>query len=183
MPTILTHALVPLAVGICINACLHHKPISPRLIGAGMLAAILPDADVVAFKFGIAYLDQFGHRGASHSLVFALLLGLLLAIAAPFFRSSRVWVVGFIGLAASSHGLLDMCTNGGEGVALFWPFVHERLFFPWQVIEVSPIGLRRIFSARAITVLISEMLWVWLPLLMLTSCILYSQNLRKNQVK
>ncbi len=182
MPTIFTHALVPLAAGICINACVGRQAISPRLIAAGMLAAIVPDADVVGFKFGIAYLDQFGHRGASHSLFFALMLGVFLAFAAPFLRSGRAWVIGFIALATSSHALLDMCTNGGAGVALFWPLNNERLFFPWQIIEVSPLALRKIFSARTIAVLISEILWVWLPLLCLTSGIVLAQKLRKNPV-
>ena len=45
-----------------------------------MLAARLPDFDVVAFKLGIAYHDAFGHRGFSHSLLFAAILG---ALAAP----------------------------------------------------------------------------------------------------
>jgi len=28
------------------------------------------------------------------------------------------------------HGLLDMITNGGKGVAFLWPFTSERFFFP-----------------------------------------------------
>lgn len=35
-----------------------------------------------------------------------------------------------------------------------------------QVIEFSPLCLRRVFSARGLGVLLSELLWVWLPAVM-----------------
>lgn len=177
MPTILTHAAVPLAAGICLG----HKHIPKPLLFAGMLAAILPDADVLAFKLGIAYLDQFGHRGASHSLFFALLIGLLAGAFAPFFKVKAWLAAGFVGISAASHGLLDMLTNGGEGVALFWPANASRYFFPWQVIEVSPIAIKRVLSARGLQVLLSEIYWVWLPLLgICLTCISWRRFSGKN---
>src|SRR5438477_13211390 len=39
--------------------------------------AMLPDADVIAFAFGIPYEHPFGHRGATHSFVFALFIAAL----------------------------------------------------------------------------------------------------------
>ena len=62
----------------------------PRLLAAGVIAAMLPDADVLAFALHIPYADAFGHRGASHSLLFA---GVLAAVAAvlAFFGSGRPW--------------------------------------------------------------------------------------------
>lgn len=51
MPTVITHAAVPL----CFGAGLGLKVIPPRLLFAGVVLAMLPDADVLAFKFGIAY--------------------------------------------------------------------------------------------------------------------------------
>ncbi|NII73880.1 membrane-bound metal-dependent hydrolase YbcI (DUF457 family) [Dyella sp. SG562] len=77
MPTILTHAAVPLLLG----AAAGRRAVSPRLLAAGAIAAMLPDADVLAFKFGIAYADSFGHRGATHSIGMALALGALAALA------------------------------------------------------------------------------------------------------
>lgn len=38
---------------------------------------MLPDADVLSFKFGVAYGNVFGHRGFTHSLVFAFVVPLL----------------------------------------------------------------------------------------------------------
>jgi hypothetical protein len=39
--------------------------------------ALLPDADVIGFPLGIHYEAPLGHRGATHSIVFALAAGLV----------------------------------------------------------------------------------------------------------
>ena len=84
MPSIITHAAVPLALWCAAD----RGRIPPRLLGAGVIAAMLPDADVLAFALHIPYADAFGHRGASHSLLFALVLAVLAAVLA-FFGSRR----------------------------------------------------------------------------------------------
>ena len=61
MPTILTHTAVPLALGLGLG-----KEIVPRrVLWAGVALSILPDLDVLAFRFGIPYAAPFGHRGAT----------------------------------------------------------------------------------------------------------------------
>lgn len=158
MPTIFTHAVVPLAVGIACGT----RRVPPRLIAAGMIAAMLPDADVIAFKLGIAYADDFGHRGASHSFFFAAVVGAIGAFMHRFF-GARPWVVAaWLSACAASHPLLDALTNGGLGVALWWPWSDARVFAPWRPIAVSPIGAG-FFSARGVAVIASELAWVWLP--------------------
>lgn len=164
MPTILTHAIVPLALG----AALGKRAIPLRLLIAGAVAAMLPDFDVVAFKLGIAYADDFGHRGASHSLLFAACVGLIGVIGAPLLRSRRAVAWLWLFACTLSHPLLDALTNGGLGVALFWPWLDTRLFAPWRPIAVSPIGVG-FFSARGLAVLGSELRWVWLPTLVVAS--------------
>ncbi|HEY2513217.1 MAG TPA: metal-dependent hydrolase [Polyangiaceae bacterium] len=115
------------------------------MIGFSALS-MLPDLDVVGFRFGVAYGAPFGHRGASHSLVVAAVLGFA-AGAVGYARSGGeergaravrlgLWVAGVV----ASHGLLDAMTDGGKGVALLWPFTRERFFFPWRPIPVAPIG-------------------------------------------
>jgi inner membrane protein len=156
MPTIFTHAVVPIAAGLALG----RGRISLPVMCAGVMLAILPDADVIGFKLGIAYADQLGHRGASHALlVAAIVAGLVTALCRP-----HNWKLVFAFLFASmaSHGILDAFTSGGLGPALFWPFDDARYFAPVTPIRVSPIGMG-FFSARGVAVILSELLWVWLP--------------------
>jgi inner membrane protein len=159
MPTILSHPAVPLAIGFGLGSGI----IPRRLLLAGVVASILPDLDVISFQFGVPYGSQLGHRGFSHSLVFALCVALLGALACRGLQARPRTSFLFLFVAAASHGVLDSFTNGGSGVAFLWPFSTERFFAPWRVIEVSPIGAARLFTARGVTVLTSELLWVWLP--------------------
>ena len=161
MPTVISHAAVPLAIGLGLGA----SRIPPRLLAAGVVASILPDLDVLAFRLGIDYAHELGHRGASHSLVFAATVAVLAALLAPLLKASRSSAWLFMFVAALSHGLLDMLTNGGLGVALWWPWSDERLFFPWRLVEASPLSLRRIFGPAGLAVLQSELLWIWGPAL------------------
>ena len=180
MPTILTHAVVPLALGVGLGAGV----VSRRLLLAGLVAAMMPDLDVVAFKLGIAYSDAFGHRGASHSITFALLLGLIALFCAQPLRSTRLAAFLFVGLSALSHPVLDMFTDGGLGVALWWPMSDERFFWPWRMIEVSPIGISRFLTGRGLAVILSEFGWVWLPAFALCAllCFMRRRSARNNSL-
>ena len=134
------------------------------------LCSIVPDFDVLGFVFGIRYGDLFGHRGFTHSLLFAVMLGFLAArlfVSASQDFSSRLFRLTIVfTLAPASHGLLDALTAGGLGVAFFSPFDETRYFFPWQPIVVSPIGLG-FFSFYGLRVLESEIIWVWFPSILL----------------
>jgi inner membrane protein len=106
---------------------------------------------------------QFGHRGFSHSFFFACCVALLGACAHRLLDSSFGIAFGFLFLATASHGILDAFTNGGLGIALFWPWSEERYFARYQVIEVSPISISSFLSAWGVRVFLSELRWVWLP--------------------
>lgn len=156
MPTVLTHAvaaaaLVPVA---------RTRRLWP-LAAVGAACAVAPDLDVVGLALGVDYGDPLGHRGLSHSLAAAVLLAAVVAACVPRWRRPAVGLYLFA--ATASHGLLDMLTDGGLGVALLGPFVGERLFFPVRPIEVSPIGVSGFLTSRGAEVLASEALWVWLP--------------------
>ncbi|MEN8261808.1 MAG: metal-dependent hydrolase, partial [Pseudomonadota bacterium] len=130
---------------------------------AGIAVSVLPDVDVIAFHLGIPYSSEFGHRGFSHSLMFAAMVALA---GAAFHRpmsatSSNAFL--FLFFSAASHGILDAFTNGGLGIAFLWPFSDERYFAWARVIEVSPIGLSSFLSAQGAAAFISELYWVWLP--------------------
>jgi inner membrane protein len=127
---------------------------------------MLPDIDVIGFRFGVRYGDFWGHRGFTHSLLFAsILAALALVVGFPHALSglSRAWLWLYFFVAAASHGFLDAMTNGGLGVAFFSPFDNTRYFLPWRPILVSPISVTRFFSERGLAVLQSELIWIWIP--------------------
>jgi inner membrane protein len=103
--------------------------------------SFLPDADVIGFSLGVRYEDAWGHRGATHSLMFAIGLGAVVGLAAPRFGRPMVRTGGLAALVVASHALLDTLTDGGLGCALLWPFDLTRYFAPWTPLPVSPIGL------------------------------------------
>jgi inner membrane protein len=158
MPTILSHPAVPLALALGLGSDF----ISKRLLVAGAVGSVLPDIDVLAFTFGIPYEHEFGHRGMSHSFVFAAFVALVGAGAKQILKTTFVRAFFFLFIAIGSHGILDAFTNGGLGVALFWPWSETRFFAPFQPIRVSPISLSN-FLRHGAGVLFSELLWVWIP--------------------
>jgi len=141
-----------------------------RLWLLGALCAAAPDLDVVAFSLGIPYDHLLGHRGLSHSLAFAALLGALVArlALAP---GLRVRGALYLFLTTASHGLLDTFTDGGLGVALLAPFDATRWFAPFRPIRVSPIGVGAFFT-RGAAVLANELATVWLPCALLAAALL-----------
>lgn len=159
MATMITHPMIPLVLGCSLGQSI----ISVRLLIVACIASILPDFDVIVFKFGIPYASDYGHRGFTHSITFAVMVGM---IGVWFHRTLNCnrWV-GFslLFIATVSHGILDALTNGGLGIAFFWPLDSSRYFFPWQPLEVSPLGIRRFLNGRGLEVIRSELLWVWLP--------------------
>jgi inner membrane protein len=163
MASVFSHALVAVAVG---KACTGAR-MPMRFWVLSAFCAAVPDIDVVGFGLGVRYGDLMGHRGLTHSLAFALVLAIIIVALA--FRElpafSRAWwmLVIYFFLVTASHGVLDAFTNGGLGVAFFSPFSNERYFFPWRPIEVSPIGVGPFFSARGLHVIMSEVVWLWLP--------------------
>lgn len=161
LPTIITHPAIPLSLAIGLGPA----EISKRLLVCGVAASILPDLDVLAFRLGIPYAAEWGHRGFSHSLAFAAFVAVIGACLAKSLRSTPKRVFGFLFLSAASHGILDALTNGGLGIAFLWPFSNERFFAPWHPIVVAPLSISRFLSDRGLAVLWSEFIRVWLPCL------------------
>jgi inner membrane protein len=162
MASVFSHAVAALGIGACF-----YRPGTPnRVWVVGALCSVVPDFDVIGFHFGIPYGDFWGHRGFTHSILFSALiatLALLLAFrrALPGFSRFALWTYFF--LATASHGLLDAMTDGGLGVAFFFPFNNTRYFLPWRPIQVSPIGISRFFTHRGLAVIQRELLCIWLP--------------------
>lgn len=161
MPTIFSHAIFAVVTGKAALPKL--KQIHFWLLTA--LCAMIPDADVIGYSFGAERGGMFSHRGITHSIAFALVFGAFVAVPAYRFLQTGISFFKlflFFALAVFSHPFFDMLTDGGSGVALLAPFSNARFFFPFRPIEVSPIGMR-FFSDRGIDVILSEIIWVWLP--------------------
>ena len=119
------------------------------------LLSMLPDADVIGFAFGVRYEDEWGHRGATHSLAFSIALGVAIGLVAVRWRLPAARTAIVASLVLASHAVLDTMTTGGLGCALFWPFDQTRYFAPWRPIPVAPIGLY-FFSLSGLIVSIIE---------------------------
>jgi len=168
LASLLSHAVTALSIG----TCFYRSGTSKRIWTIGALCSVIPDIDVVGFRFGIRYGDFWGHRGFTHSLVFAALLaGAIVTLgfrgATPALGRFSLWAYFF--LATASHGLLDAMTDGGLGVAFFSPFDKDRYFLPWTPIRVSPLGVGRFFSDGGLAVLQSGLVWIWTPAALLAA--------------
>ena len=177
MPTIVTHGFVAGLLGRSLAA----GRMPARFWFLSVLCSILPDADVLGFPLGISYQDVLGHRGLSHSLIFALVLSLIasfLALPRVPQRWTGFFLLSYFFVVTASHGILDAMTDGGLGVAFFAPFDDTRYFFPFRPIKVSPIGLS-FFTARGLDVIWSEFLWVCIPGISIAATVFSLRKLRR----
>ena len=129
-------------------------PLALSMLGLSALS-VLPDADLVAFMVGIPYANPFGHRGVTHSLLFAVLVGLVVVVALRIRGRPVLLDAALATLVVASHGVLDAMTTGGLGVEFFWPVDTRRYFLPWEFIPVTPLGAHML-SARGLSVLLTE---------------------------
>jgi inner membrane protein len=161
MASAFSHVIVAVAMG----KAFRNKELGWRELGLGTFCSVLPDLDVIGFPLGIQYGDLWGHRGMTHSVLFAALLaGMLVTLwyrGKPAIAMAGFYLYFFF--CTASHGVLDALTNGGLGVAFFSPFDTTRYFFPIRPVLVSPIGITEFFSTYGIRILASEAIWIWLP--------------------
>ena len=163
MPSSFSHAAAGLALGSAFRPTV--APVRFWLLVG--LCAVLPDIDWLGRPFGIPYDHLLGHRGVTHSVCFAALLGAAVtwtAFRTPEFAGvrGRLWVC--FTLATVSHGVLDALTTYGQGVAFAAPFTTERFSFPWHPIgAIGPHTPRRFVDQQIVAVVLNELLWIWLP--------------------
>ncbi|NNL65585.1 MAG: metal-dependent hydrolase [Myxococcales bacterium] len=164
MATVFTHAFLGASI-----ASLPRAPVgrSRICLVAGLLAAA-PDLDVAAFALGIPYDHPLGHRGLTHSLAFAAVVGTAAGAALTPRRdiASIAKVSLVLAVAMASHGLLDALTDAGLGIGFLLPFDEARIFFPWRPLATSPLGIAAFFSGPAAAILLNELLVIWIPTLL-----------------
>lgn len=174
MPTIFTHALLPVIAAVGLS----NPRLSSRLVAAGAAVAILPDADIVGRYFGVPHSADFGHRGATHTLIFALLVASLALPSARRMRASPGAAFAFIFLSVLSHPLADMLTSGGKGIMLLWPLEDERFKFWAHPVRASAVGLQGFETGTIWPTLMSELIWLLIPAALLAIFVRCVANLR-----
>ncbi|MFB1003377.1 MAG: metal-dependent hydrolase [Bacteroidia bacterium] len=173
MASIFGHSLAAIALGKTFASELR----KPTFWILGILCSIVPDADVIGFKFGVPYDSFWGHRGFTHSFLFAAFIGI--ATAYLFYNARRPALALYFTLCTASHSILDAMTSGGLGVAFFSPFENSRYFLPWRPIQVSPIGAKRFFSELGLGVLQSEAVWIGIPFLAILIITYFQKKIRR----
>jgi inner membrane protein len=171
MATILSHGIV----GLTSSRLTVRRAVMPKSFWyLAFFASMLPDVDAIGLRLGVPYAHCWGHRGATHSILFAAVMGAglagaLYATKAIRGRMTACIVAGVLFLAIIEHAIVDAMTNGGLGVAFFWPYSCKRYFFGFRPIQVSPLTASR-FLDKLTPIVVSEMCWLVLPCLMLLVC-------------
>ena len=159
------HLAVGMLTGQLHGAGAVHHPKRQRYLAIGLFAAfsLLPDADLLLVALGVHDSGAVGHRGASHSLVTALMIGLACGYYARRTGLAPLRTAVAITIAVGSHGLLDALGEGGRGIPLFWPFSAHRFMFPWRFLPDAP-RINDYLSREGALSLISEFCY-FLPLM------------------
>lgn len=125
------HAIAGAAVGAFYQGPRQRR----RVITLAAVCAVAPDLDLVGWPLGISPLTLLGHRGLSHSLLFAALLGLLAATAlrSPVTSRERTTAAIVLMLATATHAVIDALTTYAPTGPAFWaPFSNQRYRFSWM---------------------------------------------------
>jgi inner membrane protein len=167
MPSSLSHAMVAVALA---SAIAPREVLRPFVI-IGAACAVLPDMDAVGRPFYGAAGDievLGGHRGFTHSLPCAVLLGGVVAsltLGSSRWNNCRRRLAAFVTLATASHGVLDAFTSIGaysSPVQFFSPFSTRGYTAPWHPIRGA----------------LSELFLCLLPVLGITCALWYVRGLR-----
>lgn len=151
MPMTTTHALVPIAAALAFS----NRPVPWRLVAAAALAAALPDVDwVVRHVFRAPEASIYAHRGAAHSLFAALAAGLVAACFHKHLKVRALTAAVVVAAGMASHGLLDMFTDSGRGVAYLWPVSSVRLFADWRPLHSVPVHMAHLISGLSVRLVV-----------------------------
>lgn len=129
------------------------------------MLAMFPDLDFTTAALGLPIDSPYAHRGALHSLFVALLIAAAASAAAPRLGITRPRAALLAGAAVASHGLLDLFSDAGTGVAMLWPFSNERFLAGWRPIPAISVngGLLTGHNAVIVALELAVLLPVWLP--------------------
>jgi len=132
-------SLTHIALGACIGEAFFEKGFGKKAMIWGALAQSIPDIDFLATFWTTTTENLLAHRGFTHSILFALLITPIFALAAdkihrPHNIAFRKWIL-FFATEVFLHLFIDGFNNYGIG----WlePFSHTR--FSFNAIYVADI--------------------------------------------
>jgi inner membrane protein len=170
--TVYTHAVAGL--GLAYLAA--RRPMRWPFWVLAALLPMVPDLDVVSTY---PSKSPWGHRGFTHSLVFALWLGALAAsLTFRYLRTSFGWPTAVFFVVTASHGLLDALTRAGEAIPFFWPSTTR--YGSWGPMPLPDIAFEWPDPRRS-RALRSEMLWVWLPTAGVVALVMAYRRLKRGR--
>jgi inner membrane protein len=149
--------MVAVAIG---SAVAPRRLVRPSLI-IGAACAVLPDIDAIGRPFHHAAGDLSflgGHRGFTHSLTFAAILGLSVSavtLADSRWAGHRLRLAAFVAAATALHGVLDMFARIGASTS------PVQLLSPWSTRGFA-------VSWHPISGPFDELVWCVLPLTAMT---------------
>jgi len=160
----LTHA----ALGATIGRTFFYRQLGTRAVVCGAVIAMTPDLDLVYGAVQGSFDRLVSHRGITHSLLFAPVVGTISgwgywrwldrhqldrhgATSAPKPAGPPLWIALFV-LALLSHPLLDLCTT--YGTALLAPFSPDR--FALDSIAVVDLAYSAMLAAGLVAGLVAR---------------------------
>jgi membrane-bound metal-dependent hydrolase YbcI (DUF457 family) len=182
MSSIVGHALA----GVSVASAFEHDGTMEnrrRLFGLAALLSIIPDLDVLIY---IAFrpLGMTPHRGITHTIVFALIAGGLMAIVCRRFLGLtylRVFLI--VSAVLLSHSILDYLMGCGPAVPFFWPISEKGFLLPFRLVPTAFYSLSAggLLSVAVLPVTLVGMLLevvIFLPLILLSQPRLGGSRLR-----
>lgn len=132
-----------------------------------ILASCLPDLDVLHMVFRLPFRHPWGHRGASHSVCLALLVGGVVAgllFGMNRFRSRHLPALSlgaYTTLMMLSHLLIDAFSQEGIGLMPLWPFSEVRPVHALPIIPVAHPGADFRFAPLMLEALCFWPFWLY----------------------
>ena len=151
-------SITQFVLGASIGEKILGEKLKNKSILLGGLVATLPDLDIFFCSKNNILCSLIIHRGFTHSLIFAILAGILISyffqktiLKSYNFSLKRLFLFSF--LALFTHSILDSLT--GWGTQLFWPlnyWVALKSVFIIDILYTGPflIGLTIIFFSKSV---------------------------------
>lgn len=176
MPLPLAHALVGATVATVLRPS-QSPPWKTLLICA--FIAVTPDFDYALNWLRISWGGW--HHGFTHSIPFALLVGLIIITV---LRDWKVRSYLVFTAAYASHTLLDFLVTESRGVALWWPFTNYRYKarFP-NPIDYSWSRASWFDTTVDVLQLCFAELVIFLPILLAVLCVRYWLTKSRREVR